>query len=224
MVVAVKPTACAEEREQLNPMVRLVHQTAGAPAQTALADNGYYTDEAILEAAAGPTRCLVPDGPAARQANRGGPPQPADAYHCDNFTYDANADEFTCPQGRKLVVHKKHTRRGQPTTVYRGRACGACPARGACTADRSGARTIEVHRHYAVIRAAKQRLRSDAGQALYKKRKTVAEPVFGQWQHNRGVRRLRLRGLSGCDIELHLLAIGHNVKKFWKKGVRFSNN
>lgn len=81
-----------------------------------------------------------------------------------------------------------------------------------------------MHRDYAVLRRAKERLKSPAGQALYKKRKVTAEPVFGQWQHHRGVRRLRLRGLSGCDIELHLLAIGHNVKKFWKKGVKFGKN
>ena len=224
MVVAVKPTACADEREQLNPMVKRVEQTAGAPAQTAVADNGYYTDEALIEAEAGPTRCLVPDGPAAAALNQGQPPAPTGAYHCDQFRYDPAADEFTCPQERKLVVQKKHTRRGQLTTVYRGVGCADCPVRADCTADKSGVRTIEVHRRYAVIRAAKERLKTDEGQALYRKRKSTAEPVFGQWQHNRGVRRLRLRGLSGCDIELHLLAIAHNMKKFWKKGVQFSPN
>jgi len=224
MVVAVQSTACAQEREALNPMLRQVEQTAGAPAQTALADNGYYTDEAIVEAAAGPTCCLVPDGPAARPVNRGALPQPANPYHCDRFAYNATADEFTCLQGRKLTVMKKHTRRGLPTTVYRGLECATCPVRAHCTEDQKGYRTIEVHRHYATIRAAKERLRSAEGQALYQRRKVIAEPVFGQWQHNRGVRRLRLRGVSGSDIELHLLAISHNVKKFWKKGVKFSNN
>jgi transposase len=224
LVVAVKPTACADEREQLNPMLRQVTQTAGAAAQLVVADNGYYTDGAILEAATGPTRCLVPDGPAARALHQRHVPAPTDPYHCDNFRYDAAADEFGCPQQRRLVVEKKHTRRGQPTTVYRGIACADCPVRADCTAEKSGVRTIEVHRQYAVIRAAKERFRTEDGQALYKKRKSTAEPVFGQWQHNRGVRRLRLRGLSGCDIELHLLAIGPNVKKFWKKGVQFSKN
>lgn len=215
MVVAVKPTACPEEREQLNPMVRQVQLTAGAPAQTALADNGYYTDEAIIHAE---------DGQAAHQLNRRASPQPPDPYHCDHFRYDAVADEFTCPQGRKLVVEKKHRRRGLPTTVYRGVDCAACPVRNQCSSDRCGHRTIEVHREYVIIRRAHDRLRSDEGQKLYKKRKEIVEPVFGQWQHNCGVRRLRLRGLNGCDIELHLLAIGHNAKKFWRRGVKFSRN
>ena len=224
MVVALKADACPAERDQLNPMLKEVEQTAGAPAQTALADNGYYTDAAIVQAESGSTRCLVPDGLSAHQLHQGQRPQPADPYHCDNFTYDPQADQFTCPQGRKLTLKKQHFRRGQPSTVYAAIACADCPVRDQCTRDKHGLRTIQVHRDHPLIRRAKHRLRSPEGQALYRKRKTIAEPLFGQWQHNRGVRRLRLRGLKGCDIELHLLAIGHNLKKFWKQGARFSRN
>ena len=226
LVVAVKPVAAATERDELNPMLARVAQTAGAPAANAVLDNGYYTDEAIIEAEDGATRCLVPDGPAARSLNQGQAPQPTEAYHCDQFAYDATGDAFTCPQGQRLTVQKKHTRRGQPTTVYRAAAtaCAACPVRPHCTSDKQGVRTIEVHRQYAKIRRMKERLRSAAGQALYKQRQSTVEPVFGQWQHNRGGRRLQLRGLSGCGIELHLLAIEHNVKKFAVRGVKFSRS
>ena len=221
VVVAVKPAAEANERDQLNPMIAHVQQTAGAAAQTVVADNGYYSDAAIVHAEDGPSRCLVPDGPSAKQLNAGAAVQPPSPYHCENFAYDEASDTFTCPQGRKLVVHKEHERRGLPTTVYAGVDCGSCPVRGDCTADQRGIRTIEVHREYRKIRQAHERLRSAEGQRLYGRRKAVVEPVFGQWQHNCGVRRLRLRGLRGCEIELHLLAIGHNAKKFWRKGVRF---
>lgn len=223
VVVAVKPAAEANERGQLNPMVERVQTTAGAAAETVVADNGYYSDEAIVQAEAGPTRCLVPDGISAKQLNAGGAAQPPTPYHCENFAYEETSDTFTCPQGWKLVVQKKHQRRGLPTTVYEGEQCASCPVRGACTADQRGVRTIEVHREYAKVRRAHERLRSEEGRRLYGRRKAIVEPVFGQWQHNLGVRRLRLRGLRGCEIELHLLAIGHNVKKFWKKGVKFSN-
>jgi transposase len=224
MVVALKPTADPSDREQLNPMIAQVQKTAGQPAQTAIADNGYYSDEAIIAAEDGPTCCVVPDGQTAKQFNQGEQAPGPTTYHCDNFAYEAATDTFSCPQGRPLRVIKQHTRRGQPTTVYRGTECPGCPVRAQCTQDRQGVRTIEVPREYAKVRRAHERVRSEEGRRLYKKRKSVVEPVFGQWQHNRGVRRLRLRGLSGCDIELHLLAIGHNVKKFCKQGVKFSRN
>ena len=82
MVVAVKPVAAANAREELNPLLDRVRRTAGAPAETAVIDNGYDTDEAIVPAADGPTRCLIPDGPAARSLNQGQAPQPAAADHC----------------------------------------------------------------------------------------------------------------------------------------------
>jgi transposase len=224
MVVALKALADPSDREQLNPMIVQVQKTAGTAAANALADNGYYSDEAIIAAETGPTRCWVPDGQTAKQLNQGAAvPVPA-AYHCDQFAYDAASDTFRCPQGRPLVVLKKHTRRGQPTTVYRGTACGDCPVHEQCTEDRQGVRTIEVPREYAIVRRAHERVRSEDGRRMYGRRKAIVEPVFGQWQHNRGVRRLRLRGLQGCDIEVHLLAIGHNAMKFWKRGVKFGKS
>ena len=224
MVVALQALADPSDREQLNPMIAQVQKTAGTAAQIALADNGYYSDAAIIAAETGPTRCLVPDGQTAKQLNQGSATPVPPAYHCDQFAYDAARDTFTCPQGRPLVVLKQHTRRGQPTTVYRGTACGDCPVHEQCTEDRQGVRTIEVPREYAIVRRAHERVRSEEGRRLYGRRKVIVEPVFGQWQHNRGVRRLRLRGVRGCDIEVHLLAIGHNAKKFWKQGVKFSKS
>ena len=44
----------------------------------------------------------------------------------------------------------------------------------------------------------------------------MIEPIFGRWQHNWGVRRLRLRGFTGFSIESHLLAIVHNVTKLFR--------
>jgi hypothetical protein len=85
-----------------------------------------------------------------------------------------------------------------------------------CTQDKSGVRTVEVHRRYGVIRRAHERMSATEGLAKYKRWKQIIEPVFGQWQYNRGVRRLRLHRLTGTLIEAHPLAITHNVKKFQK--------
>jgi transposase len=224
MVVAVQAQACTNEREALNPMLQQVRRTTGSAAKTALADNGYYSDTAVAEAENGPTCCYVPDGPSAQSLNKTGTIELTDPYHCDRFAYDAASDRFTCPQNRALVLDRYRVHRGEPRSVYQSEDCSGCPVRAACTSSADGLRTIEVHRQYALVRRAKERLRSADGQSLYRKRKTIVEPVFGQWQHNRGVKRLRLRGVRGCDIELHLLAIGHNLKKFWAKAVKFGPN
>jgi transposase len=225
MVVALHATRAQDDREQLAPMLQRARRTAGADIQTVVADNGYYSEAALVDMAQNgcPTQALVPDGRAAHQINRRQAVE-VNAFHVDRFGYDEASGTLTCPAGHAMEKMKDHTRRGLPTTVYRGAGCAACALNIRCTKDKSGVRTVEVHRSYGVIRRAHERMRSADGLAMYKRRKEIIEPVFGQWQHNRGVRRLRLGRLTGASIEGHLLAIGHNVLKLGRNKVRFGKN
>ena len=45
----------------------------------------------------------------------------------------------------------------------------------------------------------KQKLKTEAGQALYRIRKAIVEPVFGQIKAARGIRAFRLRGIAKAD-------------------------
>ena len=59
-------------------------------------------------------------------------------------------------------------------------------------------------------------LRSKSGSAIYAQRKVMVEPVNGQIQEVRGLRRFLLRGLGMVDGEWHLIATMHNLLKlFW---------
>ncbi len=213
IIVGVKATAEADDRKQLNPMLEEVEKTAGQAAEQAVADNGYYSDEAVLEAAQSPTECYVPDGYTAAGINHHAQSGQLPPYHVDRFEYDEEGDCFTCPEDKRLAFYKNHQRRGSPTVIYRGTECQSCPVCTQCTMDKKGYRTLEVHREHKTLRKARERLQSEEGKKIYKRRKAIIEPVFGQWQYNLGIRRLRLRGLMGFSIELLLMAIAHNLKK-----------
>jgi hypothetical protein len=47
-----------------------------------------------------------------------------------------------------------------------------------------------------------RKLRKKAGREIYAKRKTIVEPVFGQTEEGRGLRRFLLRGLEKVNGEL----------------------
>jgi hypothetical protein len=49
------------DSEQLNPMLQVVERTAGQAPEQLVADSGYYTDDAVLEASRSKTDCVVPD-------------------------------------------------------------------------------------------------------------------------------------------------------------------
>jgi hypothetical protein len=119
-----------------------------------------------------------------------GPLQPAVAggFTTDDFTVDVAAGTVTCPAG---ITRPVTTRRA----VIFGAACRGCPLRARCTTAKGG-RTLHLHPHDAILRAARATwaaqpaLRED-----YKKYRPHVERAISQLA-SRGGRRLKLRYLG----------------------------
>ena len=62
------------------------------------------------------------------------------------------------------------------------------------------------------------KLRTAEGRAVYKMRKAVVEPVFGQIKERRGFRRFLLRGLAKVRAEWKLICATHNLLKLYHSG------
>jgi transposase len=62
------------------------------------------------------------------------------------------------------------------------------------------------------------RLATPQGQAFYKRRSQIIEPVFGQIKDPRGIRRFQRRGLTACRSEWKLITATHNLLKLWRAG------
>jgi transposase len=60
------------------------------------------------------------------------------------------------------------------------------------------------------------RLRSEAGQARYRRRQALVEPVIGVLKEQRGMRRFRLRGLEKVRVETALACIAFNLTRMWR--------
>jgi transposase/IS5 family transposase len=67
-----------------------------------------------------------------------------------------------------------------------------------------------------VHRRMRDKLRSPAGQARYRRRQALVEPVFGVLKEQRGLRRLRLRGLSKVAAEVALYCTAFNLTRLWR--------
>lgn len=63
--------------------------------------------------------------------------------------------------------------------------------------------------------AMQYKLRTEDGQAIYKMRKAIVEPVFGQIKEQRGIRRFRLRGLRKVRCEWKLICAAFNLRKLY---------
>ncbi len=82
----------------------------------------------------------------------------------------------------------------------------------------SGHRPAAVISDMRAAQALRDKLRTPKGRAIYKTRKAVAEPVFGQIKEQRGFRRFLLRGLKQVDSEWPMICATHNLLKLYRSG------
>ena len=57
------------------------------------------------------------------------------------------------------------------------------------------------------------------GQALYRRRQQIVEPVFAHTKVIRRTDRFLRRGLTACQAEWQLIAATHNLLKLWRAGL-----
>jgi transposase len=217
LLTAVDLTNQPHDHELLPGMVDAVEQTTGAAATTMLADTGYFSSSTLeaLETAHPEVAVLVPDGQAAR------PDQP---YHKDRFTYDPTTDTVTCPKGQTLPFAGLIRRPDGEPTARRYRAarsvCAACPVLAQCTRSAAKGRSVSLRPDDARLKAHRWRMAAEAAQAVYRRRKTLIEPVFGILKECQDGRRLYLRGLAKVRAEWTLLATAFNYRvlaKIWQR-------
>lgn len=143
-------------------------------------------------------------------------------FQAQNFPYDQEKDEFTCPAHKRLTY--RYTVRVKSDNGYLAQRreyecaeCAECPLRSECT-QAKGNRRIRISFRLQRFRAqARDNLQSPQGKALRARRSVEVETVFGQSKHNMGLRRFMLRGKEKVHNELGLHCIAHNMKKIWSK-------
>ena len=138
----------------------------------------------------------------------------------EKLYYNEQEDCLYCPMGQKMSMIGQIARKtasGFQRTISRYQAinCQGCPLRGQCRRSREN-RIVEID--HELIRQKRQTqalLNSEQGMAYRKKRPRDVEPVFANIKSNHGFKRFLLRGLSKTEVEIGLLSIAHNLRK-WK--------
>lgn len=142
------------------------------------------------------------------------------AFSNDSLHYNQAENYLVCPMGQRMEhigEGQRVTSSGfvQPTSRYQASNCEGCPMRGVCH-KAAGNRIVEInHGLRKHKQAAKERLNTEQGIKYRKRRPADVEPVFAQLKHNHGFTRFLLKGLSKTEVEIGLLSIAHNLRK-WK--------
>jgi IS5 family transposase len=145
-----------------------------------------------------------------------------DTLSSNDFHWDAQADEYRCPQGRVLRSQwrtfknlRTHVTKAN-TIIYRSSQadCATCPMKDRCcpnTPTRKIARSV----HESARDVARDVAKTAAYEQSRKDRKKV-EMLFAHLKRIMKLDRLRLRGLSGAKDEFLMAATVQNLRRMAK--------
>jgi hypothetical protein len=134
------------------------------------------------------------------------------------FVYDAEQDQYYCPQGQPMPKEKtKPDQRGGVRvilTVYRCLACACCPLAAACLSDKNErGRTITRDEHEQPRERTAARMGTESAKKLYNQRPRIAETTFGILKSVMGMRQFLLRGLEKVKTEWCWATTAFNLMK-----------
>jgi transposase len=126
------------------------------------------------------------------------------------FSYDAQANVFTCPNGKLLTSRGKARDDGTISYWASTKDCRTCPLKSRCT---TGEKRIVTRN---VFEAERERVRALLGTPAFERsameRKKI-EMRFAHLKRHLSFRRLRLRGITGASDEFLLAAAAQNVRR-----------
>ena len=106
------------------------------------------------------------------------------------------------------------------TMYYRNKNCGECPHRSKCTTSKNGRSARIVPALEKMHKEIDECLKSEEGKRLMRNRSAQAEGAFADIKQDFEYVRLHRRGESGVKVELSLVCIGYNIRKYHNYKIR----
>lgn len=173
------------------------------------ADSGYFSVENIKQEGEG-VELLIASG----REDKDGSGEAQGVYSLERFQYLKESDSWRCPGDRLLVREKKRVTKGRPLLrCYVCQDCEGCSLRAHCLKPGEERRTLLVKRKQLIRAEMRARVKKPEKQAIYRKRKWVAEQVIGQVKDGLGFRGVSVRGEEFARAQWLFTCAVHNVMK-----------
>lgn len=151
------------------------------------------------------------------------------AFLQENLYYNKEKNYFVCPMGQHME-HSYNTIRKSASgfisniSVYRATNCEGCPLRCLCHDSKENRQISVNHTLREYKRKARERLTSEQGIRMRKKRPIEPEAVFGQMKYNKDYHRFRHVGKDKIAIDFAIFAIAFNLLKLSKRNTQNSKS
>lgn len=208
IIVGLQMSNSTSDQQQFSGVLSSIQDNTGRMPEKASADAGYFSAANIQAAQSAEVDAYIA---AVREGK-----QAMNPYDKTNFRYDPGTDTYICPAGKTLEL--KQTQHAdnpnKPTKwVYECQACHECPFQKDCVKGKSGKRTITRSESDPIREAMRTKVQSDEGKAIYRQRKAIVEPAWGEMKEVQGFRQFHLRGEAKVKGEFVLLSLSYNLRK-----------
>jgi len=132
-------------------------------------------------------------------------------FTLDDFTLDEEQGTVTCPAGHVRAMTSKRS-------VTFGAVCAGCLLRGKCTTAKDG-RSLDIHPHESLLRAARARARTPEFRQAYRTRAAIERII--SWTATCSGHRIRLRyiGTARNNAWLHTRCAAINLRTLVNAGL-----
>jgi transposase len=214
IIVGQHISQSANDKQEVEPALKALQDTVGRLPDQLSADNGYWSGDNLqaLEQSNIDAYIATDKGEKTHKI----PLETSDRKLVKaDFEYQEADNTFTCPSGQTLAMIRESQ---DGSRVYQGRdeVCAACVFHSrCCQSDKGHARTINTDDKESLRQDMNRKMATTSAQAIYKQRKTIVEPVFGQIK-NSGFRGFSVRSKEKVAGEFSMVCAAHNFKKIAK--------
>ncbi|MCB9229485.1 MAG: IS1182 family transposase [Deltaproteobacteria bacterium] len=210
IIVAAEIHDSQNDAAAIGKMLDATKETCGKNPEQALADSGYgsYEDIRAVE-----SRSVDPVIALAKGEHSG------KETYADEIKAGNEENEFHCPAGKVLPIKTLH-KDGMISFHLPDGFCDHCPFLSSCKVNsRAKSRIknpLKIHNKekHEKIRTHRQKMRTTEIIEVYKRRKAIVEPVFGNIK-NKGIKIL-VKGKQKVSLWWKLAATAHNIEKMIK--------
>jgi transposase len=201
----------ANDKKEVEPALDRIQNTMGELPDKISSDNGYLSGPNLEKLNEADVDAYVATGRENKKDERSVDESSREIKKPD-FKYDSERDCFTCPGGRTLEL-KREGEDGRRVYQAQREACEQCMYRKRCCKSEKGEpRTINTDDKEPLRQQMIDKMGQESSKEVYRKRKEIVEPVFGQIK-NGGFRGFLLRGHRKASGEFSLVCAAHNFMK-----------